>query len=59
MTCKHYELYKNPALSKYKIASLAEMAGFASPAQFTKIFKEIKGMSPSTFLRFLEEESSE
>lgn len=53
------ELYKNPALSKYKIASLAEMAGFASHAQFTKIFKEIKGMSPSTFLRFLEEESSE
>lgn len=53
------ELYKNPALSKYKIAALAEMAGFASHAQFTKIFKEKKGMSPSTFLRFLEEESKE
>lgn len=53
------ELYKNPALSKYKIAALAEMAGFASHAQFTKIFKEKKGMSPSTFLRFLEEESNE
>ena len=39
---------------KYKIAVLAKEAGFSSPNKFSFIFKNSKGILPSTFIRNLQ-----
>ena len=49
------ELYENPKLRKYKIAALAEIAGFTSREVFTSVFKKETGMNPSYFIKKLEE----
>lgn len=53
------ELYNNPKIRKYKIASLAEMSGFASREVFTSIFKKETDMNPSYFIKNLEEGTME
>lgn len=41
---------------KYKISYLAEACGFPTSASFTKIFKEITGLTPSSYLVLLSKE---
>lgn len=41
---------------KYKIAVLAEEAGYSSPNKFATIFKNITSFPPSVFIKYLEEE---
>ena len=40
---------------KYKIAALAEESGFSSPNKFAMVFKKVTHISPSVFIRYLEE----
>jgi len=47
------ELYQNKKLLNYKIASIAESAGYTSHSQFGSIFKEKMGISPSKFIEFI------
>ncbi|MCO6459827.1 MAG: tetratricopeptide repeat protein [Saprospiraceae bacterium] len=49
-------LKENPDWRKYKISFLAETTGFSSHSQFTSIFKTLKGLSPSAFIRYLDKE---
>jgi YesN/AraC family two-component response regulator len=37
-------------LANYKIAALAEEAGFSSHSLFSKVFKQVTNMSPSEFI---------
>lgn len=46
-------LIDNAALRQYKIAALAEEAGFSSHSQFTAVFKNLKGITPSSFIAHL------
>ncbi|ANF49845.1 hypothetical protein A0O34_04515 [Chryseobacterium glaciei] len=41
---------------KYKMGALAEECGFSSHSAFATIFKSITGISPSTFISFIEQE---
>lgn len=50
------KLKVNPKYRKYKIAVLAEEAGFSSQNKFATIFKKVTTMSPSLFIKHLEEE---
>jgi YesN/AraC family two-component response regulator len=50
------KLKNNPKYRKYKIAVLAEEAGFSSQNKFATIFKKVTSMSPSLFIKHLEEE---
>lgn len=50
------ELKKNPSYRNYKISYLAEISGFSSHAKFATIFKNVTGISPSTFISFLSKE---
>ncbi|WP_449400953.1 helix-turn-helix domain-containing protein [Chryseobacterium wanjuense] len=43
---------------KYKVAALAEECGFSTHSKFTTIFKSITGMSPSSFISFIEQEKT-
>lgn len=47
-------LKEDPEWRKYKISILAEKAGFSSHSKFTNIFKAYTGLSPSTFIQYLE-----
>ncbi len=40
----------------YKISYLAEECGFATHSQFTTVFRNITGLSPSTFIAFLKKD---
>ena len=40
----------------YKISYLAEECGFATHSQFATVFKNITGLSPSTFITYLKKE---
>lgn len=44
------KILNNKEYANYKIAYLAEEAGFSSHSQFTKTFKQVVGLSPSEFL---------
>ncbi len=44
---------------KYKISFLAEEAGFASHSRFTITFKKITGVSPVTFINYLQNHPNE
>lgn len=50
------ELSQNPQLLQYKIAVLSDMCGYNTHSQFGSNFKNIKGISPSEFIRFLEKD---
>lgn len=50
------KLENDPQYSRYKISYLAEDCGFSSHTSFTNVFKGITGISPITFIRFLENE---
>jgi len=43
----------NPKYLNYKISYLAEEAGFSSHSKFTTVFKNVAGLSPSTFIDYL------
>ncbi|WP_379968724.1 helix-turn-helix domain-containing protein [Epilithonimonas sp. UC225_85] len=47
--CK--QILDRPEFLNYKISYLAEQAGFSSHSSFTTIFKNVTGISPSSFLR--------
>jgi len=48
------KLHDDPQFRKYKVAYLAEYAGFSSGANFTAIFKKETGITPSYFISQLE-----
>ncbi|WP_238586866.1 tetratricopeptide repeat protein [Chryseobacterium sp. Leaf405] len=52
-------LKKNPVYRKYKLATLAEDAGFSSSNKFSLIFKKVTSFSPSTFIKYLNEDGIE
>lgn len=53
------KLNKDPLYRKYKIATLAEEAGFSSQNKFATVFKKVTTISPSQFIKYLEEEKME
>lgn len=52
------KLNQNPLYRKYKIATLAEEAGFSSQNKFATVFKKVTTISPSQFIKYLEEDKS-
>lgn len=48
------KLHSDPAYREYKISYLAEEGGFSSHAKFATVFKEILGISPSIFIKNLQ-----
>lgn len=54
-----HQLNEDPMYRKYKIATLAEEAGFSSQNKFATVFKKVTSISPSTFIKYLEEEKSQ
>lgn len=53
------KLKNDRAYTKYKMAALADEAGFSSPTKFATIFKNITSFPPSVFIKYLEEENHE
>lgn len=51
-----HKIETEPLYRKYKISYLAEACGFPTAASFTKIFKEITGLTPSSYLILLSKE---
>lgn len=49
------KLNDHPISRKYKIAVLAEEAGFSSQNKFATVFKKVTSISPSLFINFLDE----
>ena len=47
------QLNINPKLLTYKISYLAEICGYSSYETFTRIFKSIVGLSPSSYINQL------
>ena len=52
------KLKNDPVWRQYKISTLAEETGFSSHGKFTPVFKAITGLSPSVYIKYLEEEAS-
>lgn len=48
------KLHSDANYRKYKIAILAKESGFSSPNKFSFVFKNSKGVLPSTYIRNLE-----
>ncbi|KMQ58347.1 hypothetical protein ACM39_18670 [Chryseobacterium sp. FH2] len=46
-----------PEYRKYKVSYLAEETGFSSANAFSKVFKDITGVSPSSYITLLEKEN--
>lgn len=53
-----HKLNTSEKYRKYKVGALAEECGFSSHSKFTTIFKSITGISPSTFISFIEQEET-
>ena len=49
------KLERVPKYRKYKISALAEESGFSSPNKLAMVFKKVTHISPSVFIRYLEE----
>lgn len=49
------KLERVPKYRKFKIAALAEEAGFSSSNKFATVFKKVTHISPSIFIKYLEE----
>lgn len=47
------KMEKDSRYLNYKISYLAEECGFATHSQFTTVFRNITGLSPSTFMTYL------
>ncbi|MCV2485183.1 tetratricopeptide repeat protein [Flavobacterium sp. SH_e] len=52
-------LKNDPSYLKYKISYLADQAGFASHSRFTITFKKVTGVSPLTFITYLQNNKEE
>ncbi|MDR6919872.1 MULTISPECIES: helix-turn-helix domain-containing protein [Chryseobacterium] len=50
------KLYENPVYRKYKISYLSEECGYATPHVFRSSFKKETGITPSYFIKELENE---
>ena len=50
------KLHSDPVYLRYKIATLAECAGFSSQNQFSTVFKKVTSISPSVFIKLLQKE---
>ncbi|WP_312766321.1 helix-turn-helix domain-containing protein [Epilithonimonas sp.] len=48
------KLRNEPIYRKYKIAILAEEAGFSSPNKFSTNFKKVTSITPSLFIKSLQ-----
>lgn len=53
-----HKLNTSEKYRKYKVGALAEECGFSSHSAFATIFKSITGISPSTFISFIEQEKA-
>lgn len=53
-----HKLNTSEKYRRYKVGALAEECGFSSHSAFATIFKSITGISPSTFISFIEQEKS-
>ena len=51
------KLKNDPQYRNYKMASLADEVGFSSHSKFTTVFKKVTSLSPSLFIKYLQEES--
>lgn len=52
----HYIVQKlkcDPKYRHFKIGALADESGFSSHTRFSKVFKEVTGISPSVFIRYI------
>ncbi|AZA74276.1 helix-turn-helix domain-containing protein [Chryseobacterium indoltheticum] len=52
------KLNNEPEYMKYKIATLAEEAGFSSQNKFATIFKKVTSISPSVFIKYLQDQKN-
>ncbi|PUB29579.1 helix-turn-helix protein [Elizabethkingia sp. YR214] len=50
-----FKLEKMPQYRKYKVATLAEEAGFSSPNKFATVFKKEISVSPSLYIKHLDD----
>lgn len=50
--CK--QIYEDSKYRKYKISHLASVSGFLSHSTFTKVFKNLKGISPSEYIEMVD-----
>jgi AraC-like DNA-binding protein len=48
-----------PEYRKYKVSYLAEETGFSSANAFSKVFKDITGVSPSSYISLLDEKKDD
>ena len=53
------KLKNDPQYRNFKLASLADEVGFSSHSKFSKIFKKVTSLSPSLFIKYLQEEIQE
>ncbi len=51
------KLQDNPSYQDYKIAYLSHESGFSTHSKFTAAFKNITGLSPSTFIKNLKKDT--
>lgn len=54
-----HQLKTDKSYRKFKIAALADEAGFSSPNKFATIFKSVTTLPPSVFINFLEKENKD
>ncbi|OPC32367.1 helix-turn-helix domain-containing protein [Elizabethkingia miricola] len=50
-----FKLEKMPQYRKYKVATLADEAGFSSPNKFATVFKKEVSVSPSLYIKHLDD----
>lgn len=50
------KMQDDPLYLRYKISYLAEECGFSSHSKFSTVFKEVAGLSPSTFISYLKKD---
>jgi len=54
-----HKLKNDPNYLKYKISYLADQCGFLSHSRFTITFKKVTGVSPLSFITYLQKENQE
>src|SRR5690606_504036 len=57
----HYiidKLYSNVEYRHYKLSFLAEECGFSSHSKFSSVFKSVTEITPSTFIKYLNEQEN-
>lgn len=52
------KLYNNEDYRRYKLSFLAEECGFSSHSKFSSVFKSVTNLTPSAFIKFLNEEEN-